>query len=716
MFAFIVMLSIPGEAQEEGPSGGSQSGGKLSSDELPNVTIFPPFNAEDDPRYNEVCKTIADTLALNIKLIGEQRVEEAAKAVTNLSAIETYAKEEQVDNTVFGRLYVDENSEIVIEMSVYTREAEEVTMSKTETAESLLGIFDASDRIITALIGAFSDRHITYGSLQIKNRGAQGHYRVVVGENEIGTDITSIPRMLTGTYHVSIIQKRLFETVVATEEVVEIQEEKESLVSFALPFITEEEAQRFTALDRQIWEGWETRGEMRTGDDDGEDEVLATFDEALDLTEEAELGSGIEELHNKYRRWREEYLQQGGEEEQQKASKLLSGAKQFPLSYQIEPYLPILFEPKKEKEIIFQQYEQVSTVGSLDAITPDRRAAWTFSPGEQFRSIPAIGKDGTLYVGSYDENLYALNPDLTRKWSFNTEGQIWTSPAVGDDGTVYIGSDDGNVYAVHPDRTVKWIFTTGGYVHSSPAISSDGTVYVGSNDNKLYAIGPDGSEKWSFSTGKYVGSSPVIGDRGTIYFGSADNTVYALNPDGTLKWSFETGNAVYASPAIGEDGTIYIGSYDNDVYALNPDGTEKWRFHTENIISSSCVIGTDGTIYVGSCDNNIYAIKPDGSKKWSFSTGNAVNTAPTLGADGTIYVGSWDRNLYALNPYGTEKWSYPTGDAINCSPVIGNDGTIYIGSDDGTLYGIPEKSGGPADTPWPMFHQNNRHTGRAPAP
>jgi len=64
-------------------------------------------------------------------------------------------------------------------------------------------------------------------------------------------------------------------------------------------------------------------------------------------------------------------------------------------------------------------------------------------------SSPAVGADGTIYVGSRDYNLYALNPDGTQKWKFATNGEVWSSPAVGADGTMYVGSADGNVYALH---------------------------------------------------------------------------------------------------------------------------------------------------------------------------------------------------------------------------------------------------------------------------
>ena len=63
------------------------------------------------------------------------------------------------------------------------------------------------------------------------------------------------------------------------------------------------------------------------------------------------------------------------------------------------------------------------------------------------RSSPAIGSDGTVYVGSFDNNLYAVNPDGTEKWNYTTGGTV-RSPAIGSDGTVYVGSFDNNLYAI----------------------------------------------------------------------------------------------------------------------------------------------------------------------------------------------------------------------------------------------------------------------------
>jgi outer membrane protein assembly factor BamB len=274
-------------------------------------------------------------------------------------------------------------------------------------------------------------------------------------------------------------------------------------------------------------------------------------------------------------------------------------------------------------------------------------------------------------------------PEL--KWTFTTDGSVSSSPAIGADGTIYVGSCDNKLYAINPNGSQKWSFTTGDIITSSPAIGADGTIYVGSWDKKLYAINPDGSQKWSFATGGPLTGgeiffSPAIGADGTIYVEPVDVYLYAMNPDGSQKWSFTTGDWItggspYTSLAIDADGTIYAGAVDANLYAIRPSGSLKWSFATEDTISSSPAIGADGTIYVGSYDSKLYAINPDGSLKWSFTTGNMVMSSPAIGADGTIYVGSEDNKLYAITE-GKEEYDLAISSTPGGSVFAPGEGTF----------------------------------------
>ncbi|MHB1843408.1 MAG: choice-of-anchor D domain-containing protein [Deltaproteobacteria bacterium] len=108
-------------------------------------------------------------------------------------------------------------------------------------------------------------------------------------------------------------------------------------------------------------------------------------------------------------------------------------------------------------------------------------------------SSPASLGDGGLVMG-YIDGIYAFDPpasgqgQATQRWKLAT-GLVLGSPAVGGDGTVFVGSTDGNFYAINgATGALKWKYAVGAAINSSPAIGSDGTVYFAADDGNLYAL------------------------------------------------------------------------------------------------------------------------------------------------------------------------------------------------------------------------------------
>jgi hypothetical protein len=171
--------------------------------------------------------------------------------------------------------------------------------------------------------------------------------------------------------------------------------------------------------------------------------------------------------------------------------------------------------------------------------------------------------------------LHAVNLDGTRKWAFHVGGELWSSPAVGKDGTIYIGSADAPeiccLFAVNPDGTEKWTYPVTDWILSSPGIAPDGTIYVVGYDDTLHAVNPDGTRKWArymYKTADWL----AVDANGTVYIANRD--LWAINADGTLKWCLENGS-IWQSPAIGPDGTIYTASCGpiatpDTLYAVGP--------------------------------------------------------------------------------------------------------------------------------------------------
>ena len=159
--------------------------------------------------------------------------------------------------------------------------------------------------------------------------------------------------------------------------------------------------------------------------------------------------------------------------------------------------------------------------------TPEEK--WRFKIGSRVRE-PAIGADGTVYVGSDDTKLYAVNPaDGSERWSYATSDRIRSDPTIASDGTIYVGSGDGNLHAINPDGTGKWVYTTGGGIDHGDTVGADGTIYVGSADGNLYTIDPDGTLRWYFEDAIGVTSSPIIVSDGTLYF--TCGYLYAIRSD-----------------------------------------------------------------------------------------------------------------------------------------------------------------------------------------
>ncbi len=335
---------------------------------------------------------------------------------------------------------------------------------------------------------------------------------------------------------------------------------------------------------------------------------------------------------------------------------------------------------------------EITTHESIDNIS------WTFETEDRIDSSPVIGPDGTIYVGSYDGNLYAIGNNGEMRWKFETSSIISSTPGIAEDGSVYFGTADGRLFSVDQNGDENWVLEEPfeDSIFSSPVITEDGSILVGSSE--LYSIHPNGTIQWSFSSqpGGII-STPAVDEEGRIYVGyqvSLEGFVLggqmlALNSDGELLWEFniiERGAQILSSPAISEDGNIYFGSNNNNLYALDRDGNELWNYSTDGNVFSSPAIGEDGTIYVGSADSNLYAINPNGTEKWHFETGGDVPSSPAIGPEGMIYFGSYDNSTYSLYPNGTERWRVETGDRIFSSPALGPDGSLYIGSLDNNLY------------------------------
>src|SRR5664280_1871199 len=335
---------------------------------------------------------------------------------------------------------------------------------------------------------------------------------------------------------------------------------------------------------------------------------------------------------------------------------------------------------------------------------PTNKWELTFDYGE---SSPAIGSDGTFYLGTFNEKFWAISPGGSILWHFTTGSEVKSSPAIGSDGTLYFGCRDRKFYALTPRGKKKWEFTTGAWVDSSPALGADGTIYFGSWDKKFYALSPDGALKWRFETGGEIESSPAVDADGIIYFGSHDKNFYSLGADGRKRWEYTTGGRIISSPALDGEGGVYFTALDGYLYCLNTDGHLGWRLRTGGIWPSSPCIGPDGTLYVG-VNNELWAVSADGKKKWGTELANVPQGSPVAVSAGVYGISRF--GLVAVDAEGKDQWRFTLHSYVEPTVTVAADGTTYLAGRYVPFYAL-DTTTPLARSVWPKFRGNPRNTG-----
>lgn len=340
------------------------------------------------------------------------------------------------------------------------------------------------------------------------------------------------------------------------------------------------------------------------------------------------------------------------------------------------------------------------------------RQKWVFRTKGRIYADATIARDGdTIYVASFDGNLYAVDPAGREKWSRKLGGKIWGTPAIGRDGTIYVGSDADQLVAIDPSGSEKWAFSTrqpyrkgnkphdGKYdVDTSPLVLDDGSVVFGCDTN-LFALRPLlGGVRWMFEAGAgraKIFSSPAMGHDGTIYFGTQGRFFFALSQSAKVLWHQKTGRDNDSTAAIGDDGTIYFGSDDHNLRAMAPGGELRWEVDLGHPVRAPVSVGHDGTVIASTYGPEpfIAAFAPrDGRELWRFAArpGDGahygIQSGALVDAEGYVYFGGRDHYIYCLSPSGEPVWEFETGDQVDSGPVLGPDGTLYVGSDDRRLY------------------------------
>jgi RNA polymerase sigma factor (sigma-70 family) len=235
-----------------------------------------------------------------------------------------------------------------------------------------------------------------------------------------------------------------------------------------------------------------------------------------------------------------------------------------------------------------------------------------------------LGKQGMVYVGGHDGNLYALDAK-TGKQHWSSDFLIDAPPdrpgfpgasarfagtkarptALASDGeTLFLSVfDQSRVIAVSAKTGKRlWSFQAHGWIGGS-AVPTATCVLFGSQDKVLYCLDKKtGKQVWKYATRDRIESGGVV-DRDFVYFASCDGNVYCLRlSDGKERWHFATdfagqgrSSSIYSVPLLRRQ-TLAFATGEGQMYVLDRD-TGKLRGKVRPCEHSEmyCSAVTDGT-------------------------------------------------------------------------------------------------------------------------
>jgi len=691
----------------------------------PRVGIIPMINTEKDFQYDPICETIDDTVRLNIELLQRYLVVKTEKIdpYGEPEVLKKYAEEHRLDNLVFGKLSLGRRKEIILQMSVYDKTKDRITFTKEGEAVNIFEIFDTADLLVKDLVREFSNMHVGYGTVRVRNTGEEGNFSVYIDGQHGGDNRFEIPQVFNGKRLLEIRQNRMLgpETIYSRE--IWVYEDRISTASFAVPYLLEKERAELNRLEGIIRQYEDRKGEK--------DRVIASFNELLGLLADVSYCFRLEEERMRYRqmevmysltlnRWDMEdnffkpkqevfddllvIFESAGEYLDPDAIRLKT-TENANFFYNILGVHAAHDFSEGELKKGYERYETISSMAERVPITDYH----LFEEEKKYidgsvKNIIDRGTLGRLLAG------LSIKKKLNRYFGFKLKASkelfqnfsnvskkeliVLTNPS---GMKVYTGED----YVGRSPIRIKRLKTDQLHVRAEdPWFHGESDVVFLNQERNFLFLRAVPTERIILNPAESTGQKSFLlswedmpdSESYLVQVARSDEDfrkpLFEKEDIKKSRYSFkekldEGVNYHFRVQAVNENKIRSVWSYGEEL-----QNRIQWSYATGGKVWSAPVVNNEGTVFVGSEDRCLYALSPEGTTLWVFMTGGAISSAPVLGPEGSVYFGSHDRSIYALNPEGELRWTFVTGSIIQASPVLGPDGTLYAVSTDGCLYAL----------------------------
>ncbi len=288
--------------------------------------------------------------------------------------------------------------------------------------------------------------------------------------------------------------------------------------------------------------------------------------------------------------------------------------------------------------------------------------------------------------------------------------------AIGKDNTIYVGTYGLGIYKNRRGEKTWQPLTRGlkdYYIHSL-FIDSDQTLYAGTIRQGAFKS-VDGGEHWSPINEGLSGTEVQVitmGPRRLLYAGTGSGVF--ISRDFGKSWSpINDGirQVLVRTIAFGADNAIYLGSAGMGAYRSLDQGKTWEKIHQgmvegdeypEDFIRTM-VIDRNETLYAGTFDGGIFASR-DGGRRWKPLNKGLTNTsirAVLADSKGLLYAGT-GKGVFLSRDAG-DHWTSISGtqEDVNVQTMaLGADDTVYVGTNFG-LYATMDQG-----RRWEFLSQN----------
>jgi len=337
----------------------------------------------------------------------------------------------------------------------------------------------------------------------------------------------------------------------------------------------------------------------------------------------------------------------------------------FRTGYEIV-YAPVFYRNK----VIF------SSVNYLYALDLKKgKEVWRYPSDGMHKFTANLATNGTLvFAVDTNDTLYALNSDGKARWKFKSKPIKKTDDVVKavqrdphrksfsiKNGVIYWGSLDGNLYTINiKDGRLKWKFNSKNTITSS-ILTIDGNVYFGNKDGTVFILKQSNGQAFNTIKNKGGGVECITllkknlpWEPYNLLITYEDGKIINKNQGGRKIWSFKKEKRNYFCPF--EAFSTIILSYDKSrlITLDSKTGKTKWNIEFSHSISVKPIVKKSRLIpeiYISDEGGNIYnLVLHSGKNIWSYQTNDGIRSNPVITSN-NIYVASTDGGLYRINKF-----------------------------------------------------------------